>query len=70
MAGKKRPGERLSAACPEEPRWRKFIRFGELFGQKDIYEWDEVRIQGGADQAWSNSSVEVTGRTGRIKWME
>ena len=36
------------------------IGFGKLFGLQDIYEGDEVRIQGGAEQDGSNSSVEVT----------
>ena len=36
------------------------IGFGKLFGLQDIYEGDEVRIQGGVDQAGSSSSVEVT----------
>ena len=39
---------------------RKLIGFGNLFGLQDIFEGDEVRIQGGADQVWSSSSVEVT----------
>ena len=34
--------------------------FGKLFGLHVIYEGDEVRIQGVADQAGSSSSVEVT----------
>ena len=50
----------VRAAGPEEPRWRKLVGFGNLFGLQDIYEGDEVRIQGGADQVGSSSSVEVT----------
>ena len=50
----------VRTAGPEEPRRMKLIGFGKLFGLQDIYEWDEVRIQGGADQARSSSSVEVT----------
>ena len=50
----------IRAAGPEEPLWRKLIGFGKLSGLQDIYEGDEVRIQGGVDQAGSSSSVEVT----------
>ena len=31
-----------------------------LFGLQDIYEWDEVRIQEGGDQAEGSGTVEVT----------
>ena len=40
----------VRAAGPEEPRGRKLIGFGKLFGLQDIYEGDEVRILVGADQ--------------------
>ena len=36
------------------------IGFDKLFGLHDIYEGDEARIQWGADQAGSSSSVEMT----------
>ena len=42
------------------------IGFGKLFGLQDIYEGDEVRIQWGAEQAGSSSSVEVTEK----KWQD
>ena len=45
---------------------KKLIGFGKLFGLQDIYEGDEVRTQGGAEQAGSSSSAEVTGK----KWQD
>ena len=50
----------VHATGPESSGGKKLIGFGKLFGLQDIYEGDEVRIQGGAEQAGSNSSVEVT----------
>ena len=35
----------VRAAGPEEPRWRKLVGFGNLFGLQNIYEGDEVHIQ-------------------------
>ena len=35
------------------------IGFGKLFGLQDIYEGDEVRVQGVAEQAGSSSSTSV-----------
>ena len=36
-------------AGPANHRGKKLIWFGNLFGLQDIYEGDEVRIQGGGD---------------------
>ena len=38
------------------------IGFGKLFGLQDIYEGDEERVRGGAEQAWSSSSTNETER--------
>ena len=40
----------VHATGPESSRGKKLIGFGKLFGLQDIYEWDEVRIQGGAER--------------------
>ena len=37
----------VRAAGPEEPRGRKLVGFGNLFGLQDIYEGDEVHTQSG-----------------------
>ena len=42
------------------------IGFGKLFGLHDIYEGDEVRIQGVAEQAGSSSSTSVAEK----KWQD
>ena len=39
--------EPVRATGPEDSKWKKLIGFGNLFGLQDIYEGDEVRIQGG-----------------------
>ena len=44
----------VRATGPESSRGKKLIGFGNLFGLHDIYEGDEVRIQGG--------------RSGREQW--
>ena len=40
--------------------------FGKLFGLQDIYEGDEERVRGGAEQAESSSSTNETER----KWQD
>ena len=37
----------VHAIGPESSRGKKLIGFGKLFGLQDIYEGDEVRMQGG-----------------------
>ena len=36
----------VRAAGPEEPRWRKLIGFGKLFGLQDIYEGTKYAYKG------------------------
>ena len=42
------------------------IGFGKLFGLQDIYEGDEVRVRGGAEQTESSSSTNET----ESKWQD
>ena len=42
------------------------IGFGKLFGLQDIYEGDEERVRGGAEQAESSSSINETEK----KWQD
>ena len=56
----------VHATGPEISRGKKLIGFGKLFGIQDIYEGNEVRIQGGAEQAGSSSSAEATEK----KWQD
>ena len=42
------------------------IGFGKLFGLQDIYEGDEERVRGGAEQAESSSSTNEMER----KWQD
>ena len=56
----------VHATGPESSRWKKLIGFGKLFGLQDIYDGDEVRIQGGSEHAWNSSSAEVKEK----KWQD
>ena len=56
----------VHATGPESSRGKKLIGFGKLFGLQDIYEGDEERVRGGAEQAGSSSSTNETER----KWQD
>ena len=61
------PGaDTVHATGPESSGGKKLIGFGKLFGLKDIYEWDEIRVQGVAEQAGSSSSTSVADK----KWQD
>ena len=42
----------VHATGPKSSRGKKLIGFGKLFGLQDIYEGDEERVRGGAEQSW------------------
>ena len=57
----------VHATGPEESsRGKKLIGFGKLFGLQDIYEGDEERVRGGAEQDESGISPNETER----KWQD
>ena len=58
--------DQVYSTGPESSRGKKLIGFGKLFGLQDIYEGDEVRVRGGAEQAESRSSINETER----KWQD
>ena len=56
----------VHATGPENSRGNKLIGFGKLFGLQDIYESDEVRVQGGVEQTGSSSSTSAAEK----KWQD
>ena len=56
----------VHATGPESSRGKKLIGFWRLFGLQDIYEGDEVRVQGGVEQAGSSSSTSAAEK----KWQD